>query len=170
MVAFWDVRWIKQRIRVWHAATRSSTTKFLLVIIERSKCPSAFQKKFSQELGYDCHAFSKAWMTRVLFFSWLLLFSAYIQKFFLKKVPLLFDNCTAYGCADDLPALLNLNVRFSPLNTTSGTQPCDSRIISCMKTLHKWKLITRVLDNIDVSVKDIYSVNILTAMGCITDL
>lgn len=139
------------------------------MIIGRSKCPRAFLKKSSQELRYDYHANSKAWMTRVLFFSRLLNFNASKQKFSSGKVLLLLDKCTAHGNANVLPALSNVIVRLFSLNKTSRIQPRDAGIVMCMKTLFKRKLLTLVLDSIDANKNGFYIINFLTAMRLTTD-
>lgn len=60
----------KSRIICLDYCNRSVTERLPLMTIGRSKCPSSFKKTLGQDLGFDYHVNSKAWMARTLFFDW----------------------------------------------------------------------------------------------------
>lgn len=61
----------KQRISVLACANGDGSKKFELIIIGSSWKPRSFKKKIGAEIGFDCRANRKAWMTRELLFAWL---------------------------------------------------------------------------------------------------
>lgn len=103
-------------------------------------------------------------MKTSLFFGWLERFQAYISKTPGRRALLLIDNCSAHGTVESLPSLSNVRVVFLPPNCTSKIQPMDAGIIAALKLRYKRMHMERALDNLDAEVKNIYKVDVLTAM------
>lgn len=103
-------------------------------------------------------------MTSSIFRDWLERFQSYVQTKPGRNVILLIDNCSAHGNQESLPVLPNVKIIFLPPNCTSKVQPCDAGIIAALKLRYKSMHMERALENSDVNVKNIYKVDVLTAM------
>ena len=103
-------------------------------------------------------------MTTDLFFKWLKRFNRLSGSTPGRKVVLLLYNCSAHGTVANLPSFSNVQIIFSPPNTTSKIQPMDASIIAAMKKWYRQKQIERAIDLADDNIKYIYKVDILTAM------
>lgn len=108
--------------------------------------PREFNKKSERELRFDNYANQKAWMTRVLFFEGLKCFDNCIAKKVVRKVLLLFDNCTAHGSEDNFQSLNHVKVLFVPPVATSHIQSCDKDTIAYIKRLYKSCLLMHILE------------------------
>ena len=80
------------------------------------------------------------------------------------KVLLLVDNCSAHGNIATLPDLSHVEVHFLPPNITSRFQPLDAGIIAAVKMGYKKRHLERALNLADMDAKDIYKIDIMTAM------
>lgn len=138
--------------------------KLELMFIGTALRPRAFKKKYGHELGLDYYANKKAWMTSALFFDWLRRFERYIQRIKGRKVILLLDDCSAHGRMETIPEMDNVRVMFLPPNTTSKVQPMDAGIIAAMKMKYRRYQMERALDMSETNVRDIYKLDVLTAM------
>lgn len=58
----------------------------------------------------------------------------------------------------------NVRVEFLPPNTTSRVQPLDAGIIAWVKAKYKRRLLLRVFENLEALSKNVYSVDVLTAI------
>jgi hypothetical protein len=81
------------------------------------------------------HHNSNAWMTKVLFFSFLRSFDRFMMAQN-RKVLLLLDNFSGH-MVDYTPT--NVELLFLPPNTTSVLQPLDGGIICAFKAYFKKK-------------------------------
>ena len=154
----------KDRITVLPCSNADGIEKIELMIIGKALIPRVFKNKSGQELGLDYHANKKAWMTATLFFEWLARFHTYISKTPGRQALLLLDNCSAHGSQQSMPDMDNVRVVFLPPNTTSKVQPMDAGIIACMKVRYTRLQMERALDLVDENVKNIYKVDVLSAM------
>ena len=110
-------------------------------------------------------------MNQFLFIKWLRQFDQYISRFPGRKVLLLAGNASCHGTRDTLPNLLNVRVQFLPPNTTSLAQPLDGGIIASMKKRFTKRQIHQVLQvNIDDEHKEIYQIDLLTAIHWMRDI
>lgn len=154
----------KDRITVLPCSNMDGSEKIELLFIGTAAKPRAFKKKSGSELGFHYVANKKAWMTSEIFFDWLRKFQMYISKTPNRKALLLIDNCSAHGTEGNLPMLPNIEVVFLPPNCTSKIQPMDAGIIAALKLRYKRMQMDYALDRIDLDAKDVYKVDLLTAM------
>lgn len=103
-------------------------------------------------------------MTANHFFSWLQRFNEYISRDPNRKVVLCANNCAAHESVDILPILSNIIVKLLTSNKTSKMQPCDAGIIEAMKVRYRMFHMERAIDLIEMSTKQVYHVDILSAM------
>lgn len=116
------------------------------------------------EHGLVYHFNRTAWMTSSLFHDWLKHFDQHF-KFFLRKVLLSVDNCSAHGLHETAPQLKNVEQYFLSQNTTSKIQPCDTGIFETSKMWYRRYQMDRALDMAeDENIKDIYKADVLSAM------
>ena len=90
-----------------------------MLIIGRSKKPRSFSNQASSDLGFNYYSNPKAWMSSVIFFTWLKSFDHYIGTTKDRSVALLLDNAPCHGSKATLPSLQYVTVVFLPANTTS---------------------------------------------------
>ena len=155
---------MKDRITLLVCANADGSEKVELMIIGTAKKPRPFKQKSGEELGFDYYANKKAWMTTDLFFKWLDRFNLLIGSTPGRKVVLLLENCGAHGTVANLPSFSNVQIIFLPPNTTSKFQPMDAGIITATKKRYRQKQMERAIDRADENIKDVYKVDILTAM------
>lgn len=154
----------KDRITFMPCCNSDGSEKFEVMFIGKSQQPRVFKKRSGAQLGLDYHNNSRSWMTTELFYAWLGRFNNYIGTTDGRKVLLLMDNCSAHGSIDSMPSLSHVEIQFLPPNTTSKLQPLDAGIIAAMKTRYRVLQMERALDLVDENVRNIYKVDILTAM------
>lgn len=70
----------------------------------------------------------------------------------------------AHGSVCTLPPLGHVTVKYLPPNTTSKIQPCDAGVIAAIKANYRIFQMERAIDLTETNVRDIYSVDILSAM------
>lgn len=155
---------MKERMNFMPCCDADGSERIELMIIGRAYRSRPFEGKTGLELGFDYHANKKAWMTTHLFFEWLKRFNACTATTEGRKVVLLIDNCRVHCTAETLLALSNLKVRFLPSNTTSKVQPKDAGVMPAMKLRYRRRKIERDFDLDDECVRNVYKVEVLTAM------
>lgn len=135
-----------------------------LVIIGQAWKPRPFKGKSSAELRFECHAYKKAWITKALFFSWLVRLVRYVQRTERRKILLLVDNCSVRGKKEELSSLTNVGIMYLLPDATSKIQPLEAVIFVWVKAQYKRRMLFRVFENMDVVIKSTYNVAVLTAM------
>ena len=78
-----------------------------------------------------------------------------------RKIALIIDNCPAHPRIDNLQAV---ELIFSPLNTTSKTQPMGQGVIRSLKAHYRAKAVKSYIASVDAK-KGIPSINILNEMS-----
>lgn len=151
----------KTRISIALCANSDGTEKDELLFIGHAAKPRAFKKKSGKELGFFYRNNKKAWMTSLVFQEWLQLFDSRMKRLE-RRVLLLLDNAPTHSVRN--LALSNVTVRFLPPNTTSRIQPMDAGIIAAFKKRYRSFHLSHAIDRDAVGEKDIYKVDILTAM------
>ncbi|GBM91276.1 hypothetical protein AVEN_7711-1 [Araneus ventricosus] len=63
-----------------------------------------------------------------------------------RKIIIFIDNCSAHN---NLPALINVSVKFFPANTTSELQPMDQGKIRSFKVNYRRQAVRKLVDAID---------------------
>ena len=154
----------KNRLTFLACCNKDGSEKMPLMVIGNAERPRAFKKHTGQQLGLDYHFNRKAWMTQDLFFEWLSRLDRYIGDTQGRKILLLVDNCSAHGKKHNVPDLQNVRVEFLPPNTTRKVQPLDAGVIAWVKGQYKRRLLLRVFENLEANSKNIYSVDVLTAI------
>ena len=95
------------------------------LIIGKFAKPRCF-KSFSHSNFCDYYNNASAWMTKVIFRSWLIDLNRFMQ-YHNRKILLLVDNFSGHLMNDE--SFSNVNLQFLTPNTTSVLQPCDQGII-----------------------------------------
>ena len=135
----------KERLTIMVATNMTGTCKKKLLIIGKSKKPRCFKNVSSLPVEYDFN--KKAWMTSVLFHSWLRTWDSELKKKN-RRILLIVDNCPSHTTPQDLKFI---KLVFFPPNVTSILQPCDQGIIKSLKThyrkLHVSQIIQRIENN-----------------------
>lgn len=157
----------EDRITLLFCCNADGSEKMELMVIGSVYNPRSFGRQTGQDLGFNYHANPNAWMTSSLFFDWLLRFDARIGRTPGRHVALLIDSCSAHGTAETVPSLDNIDIIFMPPNTTTNEQPCNAGIISTVKIRYRSFQLDRALDLVDESARDIYKVEVLTAMRAV---
>ncbi|CDO71465.1 hypothetical protein BN946_scf184909.g59 [Trametes cinnabarina] len=139
-----------------------SSDKLPPMVIGKYKKPRPFGGKTGAELGFDYHHNAKAWMTAVLYQSWIKHWDTKLVAQH-RKILLLQDNFSGHIVPEGLRAIHVEN--FEP-NLTPHVQPDDQGIIRCFKAHYRAKYIERAIDRYDsgISPAQIYEIDILTAM------
>ena len=160
----------KTRFTFLACCNADGTERLPLMFIGISEKPRCFKKKSGQQLGLYYRNNKKAWMTGALFHEWLLYLDRTISKTTGRKILLLLDNCSAHGTKETLPTLSHVEVFHLPPNTTSRLQPLDLGIIAAMKVKYRRCQMEYAVDLLDEDVRDVYKVDILTAMFWISNI
>ncbi len=127
----------KDRLTFLACANASGTEKFSFLVIGKSEKPRCFGNEYPQSLGIYFRSNFKAWMTIEIFFEWLHLFDAYVDRTNDRKVLLIIDDASGYGTLNAITDLDNVEVLFSPSNTTLSIQPLDADVINSIKSKYK---------------------------------
>lgn len=134
----------KDRVTILLCCNMSGTDKREILLIGKSKQPRCFRGK-TLPCRYENNA--NAWMTGIIFNSWLQDFNADMKKHH-RKICLLLDNCSAHP-RTLVGKLSNLKIVFLPPNTTSMIQPCDQGIIKNVKVHYRNQVVRRIIADID---------------------
>ena len=154
----------KIRVTLAFTANADGTERLPPLIIGHARRPRCFQKKTGEQLGFDYHWNSNAWMTGEIFEQWLIEWDHKLRRT-RRKILLLVDNFAGHNF--DTRVITNIRVeRFSP-NLTAHVQPMDAGIIHCFKAHYRRHFLRRALDLFADGVDDIYSINQLQAMRLI---
>ncbi|XP_051784514.1 tigger transposable element-derived protein 6-like [Erpetoichthys calabaricus] len=161
------------RITVLCCSNMSGSDKRKLLVIGQSAKPRCFKGLRMDGLPVLYHANKNAWMTSEIFSKWLSEWDVELQRKS-KKILLLLDNCAAHPHLDSLK---NIQLEFLPPNTTSILEPMDMGIIKNLKTLHRGKLVSYILEAIEENllqesstVTDVSGkINILQAIQFVAD-
>lgn len=105
---------------------------------------------------------------KYILLEWLRRFGRYTSSLTGLNCLILLYNCLPNGGCYTIPELPHLKVMFLPPNETSQVQPLDDEIIASIKAVYKSKLMTLVIDNIDVSAKNIYNIDVLMGLPWIS--
>ncbi|UYV66981.1 TIGD4 [Cordylochernes scorpioides] len=114
------------------------------LVIGKAKQPRCFRGIKHLPVQYEAN--QKAWMTGLLFESWV----RHIDKKMAgqhRQIILLLDNCGAHP--PDMQGLTNTRIAFLPPNTTSMLQPCDQGIIRNFKMIYRTRLMRKYLTAYD---------------------
>lgn len=154
----------KVRLTLAFTANADGTERLPPLIIGRAKRPRCFQKKTGEQLGFNYHSNSRAWMTGDIFRQWLVDWDKQLRNKN-RKILLLVDNFSGHNY--DTRSITNIEVeRFAP-NMTSHVQPMDAGVIHCFKAHYRRHFLSRALDLFDDGADDIYGINQLQAMRMI---
>lgn len=126
-------------------------------VIGKSPNPRCFKNVKRNKLGITYGASKKAWMTIVLFQSWLKEFD---KKMAGRKVILLLDNAKCHSSSN--LNLRNTTIHYLPPNTTSRIQPMDAGIIMSFKRRYRSYFIKWLLDQYESGKDD--KLNVLNAI------
>lgn len=102
----------KTRITFIAACNSSGTEKIPLMVVGKAARPRSFSSMSGAELGFVHLHYSKAWMTKGLFFPWMGRFDKYVGRMLKQNVSTLFGNCSAHGSKNYLPVLKNGKMEF----------------------------------------------------------
>ena len=141
------------------------------LVIGRSQHPRSFSGREVAGAGILYRSSPKAWMTRKLFFEWLLRVDTYIGQTPGRRVVLLVDNASCHGRSETLPTLANVDVIYLPKNTTSRTQPLDAGVIASVKSRYRKRQLERAVDLIEEGITDnLYSIDLYSAIRMIYEI
>ncbi|UYV73501.1 TIGD4 [Cordylochernes scorpioides] len=135
----------KERITILLCCNMDGSEKMQPLVIGKAKQPRCFRGIKHLPVQYEAN--QKAWMTGLLFESWV----RHIDKKMAgqhRQIILLLDNCGAHP--PDMQGLTNTRIAFLPPNTTSMLQPCDQGIIRNFKMIHRTRLMRKYLTAYDV--------------------
>lgn len=135
-----------------------------LMIIGTCKSPASFRGQLPDDLGFDYHHNTRAWMTSELFFDWLEKFDRRIGNELNRKVCLLLNYSPVHGRQDTLPKLNYTQLAFVPITPIGMTQPLDNGIITALKCRYRRRQLEQALDLLDIGLDSIYAVDQLHAM------
>ena len=118
---------------------------------------------------YDAN--KNAWMTSMLFNSWLKKWNSKLQSEG-RRILLLVDNCSAHNL--ESKKLSQIRVEFLPPNTTNVLQPCDQGIIELAKRGFRRRLIEFIMQEMDkdedaTAPKLVKKVTLLNAIHWMTE-
>ncbi|UYV84398.1 TIGD4 [Cordylochernes scorpioides] len=134
----------KERITILLCCNMDGSEKMQPLVIGKAKQPRCFRGIKHLPVQYEAN--QKAWMTRLLFESWV----RHIDKKMAgqhRQIILLLDNCGAHP--PDMQGLTNTRIAFLPPNTTSMLQPCDQGIIRNFKMIYRTRLMRKYLTAYD---------------------
>ena len=150
----------KFRITVTFVCNQTSTEKWPIFYIGKSKQPRCFKKKKPSEYGFCYRNNKTAWMTAKFFEEWIKEFN---QQFWCENwhVALTLDNFAGHKIAYE-PT--NIELIFFEPNLTPYVQPLDAGIIHCFKA-HYWKAFcAHAVDMDEAGEEDVYKINLLEVM------
>ncbi|UYV80525.1 hypothetical protein LAZ67_19000466 [Cordylochernes scorpioides] len=131
------------------------------LVIGKPKQPRCFRGIKHLPVQYEAN--QKAWMTGLLFESWV----RHIDKKMAgqhRQIILLLDNCGAHP--PDMQGFTNTRIAFLPPNTTSMLQPCDQGIIRNFKMIYRTRLMRKYLTAYDAGTA--LTINIKQALDIIS--
>ncbi|UYV84147.1 TIGD4 [Cordylochernes scorpioides] len=134
----------KERITILLCCNMDGSEKMQPLVIGKAKQPRCFRGIKHLPVQYEAN--QKAWMTGLLFESWV----RHIDKKMAgqhRQIILLLDNCGAHP--PDMQGLTNTRIAFLPPNTTSMLQPCDQGIIRIFKMIYRTRLMRKYLTAYD---------------------
>ncbi|UYV83830.1 TIGD4 [Cordylochernes scorpioides] len=134
----------KERITILLCCNMDGSEKMQPLVIGKAKQPRCFRGIKHLPVQYEAN--QKAWMTGLLFESWV----RHIDKKMAgqhRQIILLLDNCGAHP--PDMQGLTNTHIAFLPPNTTSMLQPCDQGIIRNFKMIYRTRLMRKYLTAYD---------------------
>ncbi|UYV73765.1 TIGD4 [Cordylochernes scorpioides] len=134
----------KERITILLCCNMDGSEKMQPLVIGKAKQPRCFRGIKHLPVQYEAN--QKAWMTGLLFESWV----RHIDKKMAgqhRQIILLLDNCGAHP--PDMQGLTNTRIAFLPPNTTSMLQPCDQAIIRNFKMIYRTRLMRKYLTAYD---------------------
>lgn len=80
------------------------------------------------------------------------------------------DSYSAHGNYQSIPILAHIEIYFLSSTNASKLQPLNTRIIASVRANYRPRHLERVVDLSELSVNDIYKVEILTAIGQLKDV
>ena len=116
------------------------------LVIWKSLNPRCFKGVNKKTLPVEYHANKKAWMTSVIFETWLKKFDKHMGCKG-RKVLLFLDNATSHSDVQ----LCNVKSKYLPANTTSILQPLDQGIILAMKQKYRKKQLQYIITQMERS-------------------
>ncbi|XP_065642520.1 tigger transposable element-derived protein 6-like [Hydra vulgaris] len=132
------------QVRLTGIAAGSATgEKLPMFVIGKSKNPRCF--KHIKQLPCTYKNQLKSWMTGDLFTEWVMKLDSFFRAQD-RKVALLVDNCSAHP---HIEGLSNINLIFSPPNTTSVLQPMDQGVIRSLKAHYRHKIVRLCIKAVD---------------------
>jgi DDE superfamily endonuclease/Tc5 transposase DNA-binding domain len=117
---------VKDRITVMFCCNQTGTIKIRPLVIGHAKMPRPFRNINIANLPVDYAYNKKAWMTGILFESWIKKLDT-LMRTQNRSILLLLDN--APGHVEEGVELTNIVIKYFPPNTTSHLQPLDAGII-----------------------------------------
>ena len=130
--------------------------KLMPLVVAKSENPRCFKNINKNNLGVIYRAYSKSWMTGLIFNNWLKM----IDKKFKhenRKILLFLDNFSGHNIT---ASLTNITVKFYPPNCTSVIQPLDQGIIANFKHHYRSSIIKSIIENIDNDLDQSLTINV----------
>ncbi|KAL4096693.1 hypothetical protein QTP88_021598 [Uroleucon formosanum] len=145
----------KECITAFVAANMSGTEKRKIMVIGKPKNPRCF--KNIKRLPVTYKANKSPWMTSILFEEEIRKWDAELKG---RKVLLLVDNFPAHL---NLSNLMNIEMIFFPVNTTSILQPMDQSVIKSLKGHYRKKILMEIIESDgNASINMLDAVNFLS--------
>lgn len=151
----------KFRITLLFVCNQDGSEKEPLMFIGRYKKPRCFGGKNAPPHGHYYRNNSKAWMTAVLFEEYIKQLDAKMRRQG-RHILLTLDNFSGHSIGYQ-PT--NIRIEFFAPNMTSHVQPLDAGIIRAFKAHYRRTFCLRALDADEAGEDDIWSLNLLEAMG-----
>ena len=150
----------KFQITVIFVCNQTSTEKWPIFYIGKSKQPRCFKKKKPSEYGFRYCNNKTAWMTAKFFEEWIKEFN---QQFWCENwhVALTLDNFAGHKIAYE-PT--NIELIFFEPNLTPYVQPLDAGIIHCFKAHYRKAFCAHAVDMDEAGEEDVYKINLLEVM------
>lgn len=135
----------KDRITVALCSNADGSHRLKPLIIGKAARPRCFGRDFEPRVYCDYHSNKTAWMTSVIFTTWLKDFDRQM-RLARRHVVLLMDNATSHSSS---LSLTNIRLIFLPPNTTAHIQPMDAGIIRNFKLQYRKRMTQHLMTCLD---------------------
>ena len=138
----------KDRVTLYIATNATGSQKVLLSMIRGSKNPRYFgQRQEKRKFMYFDQ--NKAWSDTHTFTHWFYkVFLPHVRSETKDKVLLIMDNCGPHG-TDISDPLEQVKMIPLPPNCMAVHQPMDQGIIQALKRKYRYKLLNKVIENVE---------------------
>ena len=138
----------KDRVTLYIATNATGSQKVPLSMIGGSKNPRCFGRR-QEKRKFMYFDQNKAWSDTCTFTRWFYkVFLLHVSSEMKDKVLLIMDNCGPHG-ADISDPLEQVKMIPWPPNCTAVHQPMDQGIIQALKRKYRYKLLNKVIENVE---------------------